>query len=83
MEYIKNPILKPATGGYLVNYSTYCASTDAYDGVRYVGEENEVFQDRDEALDRLDELFAQSESDSQGMNQARIKAEKAKAKAKG
>lgn len=84
MEYVKSPSMKPAKGGYIVTYEQYCASHDAYDGVRYVGTEQEIFStaERDEAIDRLDELYAIAEEDSGAMEKERSTAAKKKAKVK-
>lgn len=53
--------LKPATGGYIVTCTKYEKNVkDEYDGYRHVGEMEEIYEDRDEALDRVDELAKMS-----------------------
>ncbi len=78
--YIKNPSMCPATGGYIVRYDRYCQSADAYDGLRYMDQGQEIFEDGQDALARLDELAGQAESHSTAME--KIKANKAKEKDK-
>jgi hypothetical protein len=68
MEYYKNPKIEVAKGGYLVCYEKHMASKDAYDGLRYIGEEKEIFTEGTEALTRLDEIHTMSKSRSKEMH---------------
>lgn len=53
----ENPKLKLSDNGrYIVCYGKYAISKDGYEGRRYLGEGEEVFEDRDEAMDRLEEI---------------------------
>jgi len=79
--YYKNLKLKPAKGGYLISYDKHMASTDAYDGMRYVGEEEEIFEDGDKALARLDELYKTMEEHEEAMETIRSTASSMKSKA--
>ena len=56
MEYYKNPRIEPAKNGYLVCYDVYGKSHDAYDGLKHLKYEKEVFTDGKKALKRFDEI---------------------------
>lgn len=58
MIYYKNVRLKKVTNGYLIECDKYIASKDAYDGMRYVSQKEEVFEDGESALARLNELHS-------------------------
>lgn len=55
--FCKNASLRKVKGGYLLSYDKHMIGDDEYDGMRYVGEEKEVFTSGTAAVKRLDELF--------------------------
>ena len=57
MVYYKNARLKKVKGGYIISCDKVIKSKNAYDGYSHVGTKEEVFQDGEEALEKLDELY--------------------------
>lgn len=59
-HYIKNVVLKPAHGGYIICCDKHQKTDGEYEGMRYVGEYKIVVEDSSEAISMVDTLFAAS-----------------------
>lgn len=70
----KNPRLKKAdNGGYILCFDKHCVSQDAYDGMSYMGEGTETFDDGAAAIKRLDEMHASEKSGEKIIMDAKMK----------
>jgi hypothetical protein len=61
VDFYKNARLEKAGQGYIVRYTQYSKNEkDTYDGMNYIGEKTEVFEDNSDALAALEAIASHS-----------------------